>query len=159
MSLTFQMTYLPKSDSSLPLHYEDALKEELSELLHMGIFKHTASPYAFPFIAVLKNDQTLHLCVNHRKLNKITLVQVELMPNPEDLFAECQRKHFSLKIDLSRGYWKIVMAEDSKKYTDFSFPLENLDWTHFSFGLSGAAATFTKLMRKLMWGRQDSLIS
>lgn len=49
------------------------------------------------------------------------------------------------------------MAQELQKYTAFSSPLGNLAWIHLSFGLYAALMTFTRLMRKLTWGGQDTV--
>lgn len=75
------------------------------------------------------------------------------MPNLEDMFARLSIAKFFTKIDLLSGYWKIVMARTLRS-TQLSLTLLAIVWT-LSFGLTGVPMAFTKLMRKLTWGRQD----
>ena len=56
------------------------------------------------------------ICVDYRKLNKLTVADPEPMTTAEDLFQQLGKsKHFST-IDLSKGYWQIpAMEEDIEK--------------------------------------------
>ena len=44
------------------------------------------------------------------------------MPNPEELFAIVSKDKVFLKIDLSKGYWQVSMAQDSRLKTAFLTP-------------------------------------
>lgn len=119
----------------------------------MGIVKNTDSLLAFSLITVLKKDQTLRLCVVYRKLNKIT---GSGRINAKSGRYVCQTVNSKIFHEDWFVEWILENCdgEDSKKYTAFSYPLGNIVWT-LSFGLTGVPMAFTKLMRKLTWGRQD----
>lgn len=103
ISLQCLITHPWRSGNSLPVYYEDAIKE-LTELLNMGIVEHTDSPYVFPLVAVLKKkDKSVRLCVDYRKLNAITLVQVELMPNERTCFPDSQTSSWNLTCHVATG--------------------------------------------------------
>lgn len=119
----------------------------------MGIVENTDSLLAFSLITVLKKDQTLRLCVVYRKLNKIT---GSGRINAKSGRYVCQTVNSKIFHEDWFVEWILENCdgEDSKKYTAFSYPLGNIVWT-LSFGLTGVPMAFTKLMRKLTWGRQD----
>lgn len=123
----------------------------------MGIIELSDSPYICPIIPVMKKDGTLRLCVAYRRPNQVTMVQQELMPNPEDMFAKLPKAKFSSKltslVDTGKSKWMRLR----KKYTAFSSPVGSLQWTRHTFVLASASSIFTKLMRKLTWGRQDTV--
>lgn len=66
----------------LLLHYEHAVKKELTQLLNADFVEHADSAYSAPILPILKRDGTLRLCVDYCKLNQITLVQQEFIPDP-----------------------------------------------------------------------------
>lgn len=112
----------------LPLHNEDAVKKELTLLLNSGIIEHADSPYSFPLLPVLKRDGGLWLCVDYRKLNQVTLIQQELMPDPENMFPKLARAPFFSEFDLSKGYWQIKLHPSCRHLTALSSPLRQLQW-------------------------------
>lgn len=46
---------------SLPLHYKDAIKTELTQLLNIGIVEYSDSPHSAPIWPVLERDGILRL--------------------------------------------------------------------------------------------------
>ena len=54
-----------------------------------------------------KKDGSNTVCVDFRKLNKITEVDPEPMKMAEDLFCRQSGKKYLSKIDLTKGYWQL----------------------------------------------------
>ena len=87
------------------------MQKENDNMLHLGIIEPCNSPYSSPLILVPKKDGKLRPCVDFRKINKITVFDPQPMPHPEDLFLQLGESKYS-KIDLSKGFWQIPMADD-----------------------------------------------
>jgi len=49
------------------------LKTQLNELLKKGLIRPRSSPWGCPAIFVKKKDQSLHMCVDYRPLNAVTV--------------------------------------------------------------------------------------
>ena len=64
-----------------PLTYamREELRNEVDSMLEMGVVRPPMSPYASPIIMVKKKDGSNRVCVDLRKLNKITKVDSEPM--------------------------------------------------------------------------------
>lgn len=140
----------------LPLHFEDAVKRKLTWLLNTNIVEHANWKYSSPILPVLKLDGPLRLCVDYRKLNQVTLVQQELMPEPDNTFPRIARaRFFFTQFDLTRGYLQSKLHPDCKNLIAFSSPLGQLQWKVLDFGLASVPSTFTKLMRQLIHYRDD----
>ena len=65
-----------------------------------------------PIIMVKKKDGSNRVCVDFRKLNKITEVDPEPMMMAEDLFCQPSGKKYLSKIDLTKEYWQIPVAPE-----------------------------------------------
>ena len=59
-----------------------------------------------------KKDNTNRVCVNNRKLNKLTVFDPGPMPTAEHLFQKLTGDKLYSKIDLSKGYWQIAIPEE-----------------------------------------------
>ena len=70
----------------LPCAMREELPNEMDSMLDMGVVRPSTSPYASPIIMVKKKDGSNRVCINFRKLNKITEVDPEPMIMAEDLF-------------------------------------------------------------------------
>ena len=63
----------------LPYAIRENLKTEIQEMLDLGIIRSSASPYASPIVIAKKKDGSNRICVDYRKLNKVTVADPEPM--------------------------------------------------------------------------------
>ncbi|KAK8524368.1 hypothetical protein V6N12_029234 [Hibiscus sabdariffa] len=64
------------------------LKVQLQELLDRGFIRPSVSPWGAPVLFVKKKDGTLRLCIDYRKLNKLTVKNKYPLPRIDDLFDQ-----------------------------------------------------------------------
>ncbi|WP_375618971.1 reverse transcriptase family protein, partial [Bartonella sp. AC134YNZD] len=82
------------------------LKIQLQDLSDKGFIRPSTSPWGAPVLFVQKKDGTLRLCIDYRKLNRVTIKNKYPLPRIDDLFDQLKGSHYFLKIDLSSGYQK-----------------------------------------------------
>ena len=70
----------------LPYAMQEELRNQVDTMLEMGVVRPSTSPYTSPIVMVKKKDGSNRVCVDFRKLNKITEVDPEPMMTAEDLF-------------------------------------------------------------------------
>ena len=56
-----------------PLELKE-LKTQLEELLSKDFIRPSTSPWGAPMLFVKKKDDTLRLCIDYRKLNRVTVM-------------------------------------------------------------------------------------
>ena len=113
-------------------------------MLDLGIIRTSASPYASPIVVVKKKDGSNRICVDYRKLNKVTVANPEPMKTPEDLFQRLGKSNCFSKIDLSKRYWQIPAAEEDVKKTVFVTPDRNYEFIRIPFGMRNSGATLVR---------------
>ena len=64
------------------------LKTQLHELLDKGFIRPSVSPWGAPVLFVKKNYDTLRMCIDYRKINKVTVKNKYSLPRIEDLFDQ-----------------------------------------------------------------------
>ena len=75
----------------IPYSVRESLKQDISDMLKMGVIRESNSPYATAVVIVRKKDGTNWICVDYRKINKITVFDPEPMTNVTDLFSHQNR--------------------------------------------------------------------
>lgn len=75
---------------SIPLYRMDPkelkeLKEQLEELFAKGFVSPSVSPWGAPELLV-KKDGTMRMCIDYRRLNKVTIKNKYPLPRIDDLF-------------------------------------------------------------------------
>ena len=97
----------------LPHALRETVKKEVQEMLDYGVIEPSSSPYASPVVIVAKKDGTNRLCCDFRKLNLVTVKDVEPIPDQDEIFAKIANDYYFTKIDLTKGYWPVTVDRSS----------------------------------------------
>ncbi|KFD60069.1 hypothetical protein M514_10279 [Trichuris suis] len=120
-------------------------------MLKAGIIEPSNSPWAAAIVPVRKKDNSIRLCVDYRKLNEVTRKDAYPLPRiDETLDALAGARYFST-IDLLSGYWQVELTDRAKK-TAFITHDGLFHFNVMPFGLTGAPATFQRLMERVLAG-------
>ena len=84
---------------SVPYSLRESLKKGVTNLMKMGVIRESSSPYASPVVVVKKKDNTNWICVDYRKLNKLSVFDPEPMPTAEHLFQKLSGDKYFTRID------------------------------------------------------------
>ena len=97
----------------------ESLRKDIPDMIKMGVIRESRSPYTSVVVVVKEKDNTNRVCVDCRKLNKLTVFDPEPMPTVAHLFQKLSGDKFFSKIDLSMGYWQITIPEEDIPKTAF----------------------------------------
>jgi hypothetical protein len=99
----------------LPMELAE-LKIQLQDLLDKGNIRLSSSPWGCPALFVSKKDKELHLCVDYRPLNAVTIKNKYLLPLINILFDQLAGAQVFSKIGLRSSYHQIkIHVEDITK--------------------------------------------
>ncbi|RVX14525.1 Transposon Ty3-I Gag-Pol polyprotein [Vitis vinifera] len=94
----------PDELPGLPPHREFDFSIELDELLGKGFIRPSTSPWGAPVLFVKKKDDTLRLCIDYRKLNRVTVKNKYPLPRIDDLFDQLKgAKYFIMPFGLTNA--------------------------------------------------------
>ena len=130
----------------LPHAYREQVRKELDEMLDSGIIEKSTSEWASPIVLVKKKDGTLRMCVDYRRLNSVSQVDAYPMPRIDDLIDGLGQARFISTLDLTKGYWQMPVAEEDRHKTAFTTPIGLFQFRVMPFGLSGAPASFQRMI-------------
>ncbi|GKC31425.1 putative reverse transcriptase domain-containing protein, partial [Tanacetum coccineum] len=122
------------------------LAEQLKELSDKGFIRPCSSPWGAPILFVKKKDGSLLMCIDYRKLNKLTVKNRYPLPRIDDLFDQLQGSSIYSKIDLSPGYHQLRVREEDIPKTAFRTRYGHYEFQVMPFGLTNAPAVFMDLM-------------
>ena len=134
----------------IPLAIKRDVIKELQEMKDDGIVEKSTSEWASPIVIVKKKDGSNRICVDYRRLNAKTKFDAYLMPRIDDLLDNIGQSKYLTTLDMMKGYWQVQMDERDKEKTAFTSPLGLLQFTTMPFGLSGAPATFQRLIDQVL---------
>nr|GEV79354.1 putative reverse transcriptase domain-containing protein [Tanacetum cinerariifolium] len=89
-----------------PYRLAPSKMKELSKqiLSNKGFIRPSSSPWGAPVLFVKKKDGSFRMCIDYRKLNKLTVKNRYRLPRIDDLFDQLQGSSVYSKIDLRSGY-------------------------------------------------------
>lgn len=133
----------------LPHAQKPVLDKEIEDMLREGIISPSTSRWGSPMMLVDKKDGSSRPVVDYRKVNKITVAEPYPMPRIDDTIDQMAGAAYISTLDLTKGYWQVPVAEDSKHKTAFVTDRGKFQFNFMPFGLMGAPATFQRLMNDL----------
>ena len=140
----------------IPQAYREKVKKEIEEMEENGIIRKSKSEWASPLVIVPKKDGSLRLCVDFRRLNAVSEFDAYPMPLVEEVLDRMGSANYLSTLDMTKGYWQIPLAEESKDKTAFITPFGLYEFNVMPFGLHGAPATFQRLMDNLLMDQREA---
>ncbi|GJX68164.1 putative reverse transcriptase domain-containing protein [Tanacetum coccineum] len=125
------------------------LAEQLQELSDKGFIRPNSSPWGAPVLFVKKKDRSFRMCIDYRKLNKLTVKNRYPLPRIDDLFDQLQGSSVYSKIDLRSGYHQLRVCEEDIPKIAFRTRYGHYEFQVMPFGLTNAPAVFTDLMNRV----------
>nr|GEY93117.1 putative reverse transcriptase domain-containing protein [Tanacetum cinerariifolium] len=118
----FQIDLIPRAAPVARAPYRLApsemkeLSEQLQELSDKGFIRPSSSPWGAPVLFVKKKDGSFRMCIDYRKLNKLTMKNHYLLPRIDDLFDQLQGSSIYSKIDLRSGYHQLREEKEHEEH-------------------------------------------
>src|SRR6476619_923832 len=95
------------------------------------------------------NGRGLRLCVDYRALNSITIKNRCTIPEIDDLLDAVSGSKYFTSLDLTSGYYQILISEEDRPKTAFRTPFGHFQFKVLIEGLTNAPATFQTAMNSI----------
>ncbi|GKE34515.1 putative reverse transcriptase domain-containing protein, partial [Tanacetum coccineum] len=125
------------------------LSNQLQELADRGFIRPSTSPWGALVLYVKKKDGSFKMCIDYRKLNKLTIKNHYPLPKIDDLFDQLQGSSTYSKIDLRLGYHQLRVKDDDIPKIAFRMRSRHYEFQVMPFGLTNAPAVLMDLMNRV----------
>ena len=133
------------------------IRAEISKLLNRAITRPSKSPWAAQVLCVRKNDGTMRLCVDWRRLNARLIVDGGGLGDMQSIFSSLKGKRYFTQIDLASGFYQKPIAEKDKHKTAFRDADGRLwEFNRAGFGLTVLPAAFTRVVKTALRTAKDT---
>jgi hypothetical protein len=129
-----------------------AMKKQLKALRAAGVIRKSDTSHVASILMVRKDSSTTtqwRLCVDLRRCNAWILPEFCMMPNISLLIARTANAKIIGTMDLQKGYWNLLIAEECRKFLGFNTPDGAMEFTRLPMGLNVAGVRFQRFMREL----------
>ena len=107
------------------------------------------SEWSSPTLVVPKKNGKLHLCMDYRALNDVTLKDAYPLPRIDEMVDHLHGSRYFTSIDLTSRYWQFEVHPDDQSKTAFATPRGLFEWRVLPFGLTGAPGFFQRAMNHI----------
>ena len=137
-----------------PKHLE-IIDQEVDRMLEQDVIEPSDSPWNSGIVIVKKKDGSARMCLDVRRLNKITKKDAYPLPLISHNLSSLNDTRRYCTLDLQAGYWQLPLAESAKEKTAFSVPRRgHFQFKVMPFGLCNAPASFERFMERVLRGLQ-----
>jgi hypothetical protein len=126
------------------------MEKQVSEGIAAGRIRVSNSPYGSGVLFVVKSDGSLRMCIDYRRLNKLTIKQRHPVPRIDDLLDSFGGATVFTLLDLKAGYNQVRMHPDDIPKSAFMTPFGHFEYTVLPFGMSNAVSAFSKIMQSVL---------
>ena len=151
----------------VPIHLEDAFKEEIKSFVELGILdevkEHTDWVNSY---VIVEKDSGNHHFPNHTIKRKL-----RISLDPKDLNEALEREPYYTRsvdeimsklqgmtvftiVDFKKGYWMVVLPPDSRKLTCMALPFGRFQWTRLPMGTVVAQDIFQSKLDSIFIGME-----
>ena len=139
----------------IPDKWREQVREEISKLSDMGILVPSTSPWSSPIVPVPKKDGTIRICIDFRRVNKVTELDPYFIPLVQEIVDGVGNARYLSKLDLCKGFHQVKMPPEACKKTAVVTPYGKFEFTRMPFGLVNDTSMFQRLMDVVLNGMQD----
>ena len=140
----------------VPFALKSSLKEELQQMEDLGVIPKSDSPYASPVVVVKKKKNgSNRVCIDFRRLNKITVTDPQPVPSPAESFLGMSEDKYFSKLDVAKGYHQIPVRPSDVPKTAFVTMGQNYEYLRMPFGMVNSGMTMTRAVRRLLEGMDN----
>ena len=137
----------------IPFALCQTVDELVENILQQRVIQPSSSPcWASPVVLVNKKDGTTRFCVDYRRLNALSKMDVFPLPRVDDTLDILYNAKYFSTLDLASGYWQVKIDPASREKTAFVTHAGLYEFLVMPFGSCNAPATFQRLMETVLTG-------
>ncbi|GBG77358.1 hypothetical protein CBR_g23690 [Chara braunii] len=136
----------------------EELRRQIDDMINHGWIRPSESKFGALVLFVPKKGGKLRMCIDYRRLNRITRKNAYPLPRIDDLLDAAGGCKVFSKIDLKSGYHQIEVDPSDQHKTAFKTRDGLYEFIIMPFGLTNAPATFQCLMDKVLCHQLNRIV-
>ena len=123
-------------------------------MLDIDVIEECKEGSSWSSLCILKRkaDKSYRFVTDFRRVNEVTKTDTYPISRVDDCIDNVGNAVFVSKFDLMKGYWQIPLTGRAKEISTFSTSRGLFSYKVIPFGLKNSAATFQRMMNKIIAG-------
>lgn len=130
---------------------KEIVDKQVEEWLRDGVIEPSSSEYSSQVVVVKKKNGSHRVCVDYRKLNRISVKDRYPMPLIEDLLDRLQDAAVFCTLDLKNGFFHVEVEKGSRHYLAFVTHSGEFQYIRVPFGYTNSPAVFQRFINTVFW--------
>ena len=152
----------------VPIHLEDAFKEEIKSLVELGILEEVTehTDWVNSDVIVEKDSghhhapnhtikRKLRICLDPRDLNETLKREPYHTHSVDEITAKLRGMTVFTIVDFKKGYWRVLLHPGSRKLTCMVLPFGRFQWTRLPMGTVVAQDIFQSKLESFFIGMES----
>ena len=159
--------HFPGDPRKVLIHLEDTFKEEIKNLVELGILEEVKeqTDWVNSYVIVEKDlgnhhssnhtiKRKLRICLDPRDLNEVLERERYHTCSVDEITAKLQGITVFTIVDFKKGYWMVVLPPESRKLTCMALPFGRFQWTRLPMGIVVAQDIFQSKLDYIFIGME-----
>ena len=112
----------------------EEVRKIVQDRIDSGVYERSSSSYRSNIFPVPKHDGSLRVVHDNQQLNKVSIRDAALPPNPDHIIEEMSGRGIYTTLDLHVAFDQRELAEESRDLTTFNSPYGSLRCTRLLMG-------------------------
>jgi len=141
-----------KNPITIPKKARAEIEKQVQELLAIKFIRRSTSAWCSNVLLVKKQDNSMKMCVDYRKLNICIIPEVHPVPTYTliaDTLSYAKPQLYS-SLDLRSSFHNLKIKESSVKYTAFQTHIGQFEYLRCSFGIQNIPSALCRLMSLML---------
>ena len=130
----------------IPPRIQPEVKEQLDELVRLGVLVESNGSWASPIRVVRKKSGKARVVCDIRRLNAVTELPAFPIPKISDVLEGLKGSTMFSTLDINKAYYQVKINPQHQHKATITTPWSNYSFTRMCFGLSGASFTCARLL-------------
>ena len=136
----------------MSLRQVELIDKEVESMIRDGLIEEGPSDFASPAILVETAGRAPRLCIDYRKLNKVTKTQYYPLPRLDQRIETVAGAAYITCLDLVKGFLQVPLTKRAQEYAAFVTTKGVYRPLRMTFGLKNAPYMFSRLMDHVLSG-------
>lgn len=135
----------------IPVHVQDAFKNELQRMVDMHVIEEVTEPteWVNAVVTVKKPNGKIRICLDPKNLNDNVLREHFYIPTFEEIACQMSGATIFSILDATQAFWQIKLSEESSKLTTFNTPYGRFRFLRLPYGICSAPEIFHRCFSQI----------